>query len=153
MSVTAISPLSTMEQKAPDVIVISSMWPERAFLRAQLIEEGFEVIAVDTWPIPGAYRRPDMKPRLLLIDLHELPSPRETLDEIRFMLPAARVLVVTALGSLPAEQVRQFGFNVVERPTTIGDVVRSIAMSLSGSPATSTPDRVEDLPGSALPKH
>jgi hypothetical protein len=107
-------------------------------MRAQLIEEGFEVVAVDTWPIPRVYHRPGMKPRLLLIDLHELPKPRETLEEVRLILPAERVLVLTALGSLPAEQVRQFGFNVVERPATIGDVVRSVAVLLSGTTATST---------------
>ena len=77
-----------MEQKPPDVIVLGPEWPERALLRAQLIEEGHEVIAVDTWPIPRLYRRPEMKPRVLLIDLHELPTPRETLDEVRFVLPS-----------------------------------------------------------------
>jgi hypothetical protein len=124
--------LSTVAHKPPDVMLISSRWPDRALLRAQLIEEGFEVIAVDTWPIPGTYRRPGMTPRLVLIDLQELPSPRETLDEVRSMLPVDRVLVMTALGSLPAEEMRRFGYNVVERPTSIGEVVRSIAMSLSG---------------------
>jgi hypothetical protein len=47
-----------MNPKPPDVIVIGAEWPERALLRAQLIEEGHEVIAVDTWPIPRLYRRP-----------------------------------------------------------------------------------------------
>jgi hypothetical protein len=112
-------------------MVLGSEWPERALLRAQLIEEGYEVVAVDTWPIPRLYRRSGMKPRVLLIDLHELPKPRETLDEVRLVLPAERVLVVTALGSLPAEQVRRFGFNVVERPATIGEIVRSIATLLA----------------------
>ncbi len=120
-----------MEQKPPDVMVLGSEWPERALLRAQLIEEGHEVVAVDTWPIPRLYRRSGMKPRVLLIDLHELPKPRETLDEVRLLLPAERVLVVTALGSLPAEQVGRFGFNIVERPVTIGEIVRSIATLLA----------------------
>jgi hypothetical protein len=42
-----------------------------------------------------------MRPRVLLIDLHELPKPREVLNEVRFVLPAERVLVITALGSRP----------------------------------------------------
>jgi len=124
---------TVVEQKPPDVMVLGSVRRDRALLRAQLIEDGFEVVAVDGWPIPRVYRRPGMKPRLLLIDLHELPRPRETLDEVRLIFPAEQVLVVTALGSLPAEQVRQFGFNVVERPVMIGDVVRSAAELLSGS--------------------
>jgi hypothetical protein len=114
-----------MSPKPPDV------WPERALLRAQLIEEGHEVIAVDTWPIPRLYRRPGMKPRVLLIDLHELPKPREMLDEVRVVLAPERVLVVTVLGSLTGEEVRGLGFNVIERPATIGQIVAATGALLS----------------------
>ena len=106
----------------PDVIVLGPQWPQRALLRAQLIEERYEVVAVDAWPIPRLYRRAGMKPRVLLIDLHELPKPRETLDEVRFELPAERVLVITALGSLTAEEVKALGFTAIERPVTIGEI-------------------------------
>jgi DNA-binding response OmpR family regulator len=112
-----------MEQKPPDVLLVGPEWPERALLRAQFIEEGFDVVAVDTWPIPRRYRRRGMKPRVLLIDLRDLPSPRETMHEVRFLLPPPRVLVVTALGILSADEVKGFGFNIVERPTSIGEIV------------------------------
>jgi hypothetical protein len=120
-----------MDGDPVDVIVLGAKWPERALLRAQLIEEGHQVIALDSWPIPRPYRRPDMTPRVLLIDLYELPKPRETLDEVRFLLPAERVLVVTALGSLTGQQVRELGFNVIERPTTIGKIVAATEALLS----------------------
>ena len=120
-----------MQPEPPDVIVLGAQWPERALLRAQLIEEGHEVIAVDTWPIPRIHRRPGMKPRVLLIDLHKLPKPRETLDEVRFVLPPERVLVVTALGTLTGEEVRGRGFNVIECPATIGQIVAAIGALLS----------------------
>lgn len=123
-----------MDPKPPDVIVLGAKWPERAFLRAQLIEEGYEVVAVDAWPIPRIHRRPAMKPRVMLIDLHELPKPRETLDEVRFVLPPERVLVVTALGSLPGQKVRELGFNVIERPVTIGQIVAATGALLSQTP-------------------
>ena len=120
-----------MEQKPPDVIVVGPEWPERALLRAQLIEEGYEVVAVDQWPIPRPYRRPGMKPRVLLIDLRELPTPRETLDEVRFVLPTERVLVITALGSLTAEEVKRLGFHFIERPVSIGEIVGATGALLS----------------------
>ena len=120
-----------MDPKPPDVIVLGTEWPERALLRAQLIEEGHEVIALDTWPVPRLYRRAGMKPRVLLIDLHGLPNPRETLDEVRFVLPPERVLVVTALGSLAAEEVRKRGFNVIQRPATIGQIAAATGALLS----------------------
>jgi hypothetical protein len=72
-----------------------------------------------------------MTPRVLLIDLHELPNPRETLDDVRFVLPPERVLVVTALGSLRVEEVRERGFNVIERPATIGQIVAATGVLLS----------------------
>lgn len=41
-----------MTPKPPDVIVLGAKWPERALLRAQLIEEGHEV-----WrSTPGRFR-------------------------------------------------------------------------------------------------
>jgi hypothetical protein len=134
-----------MDPKPPDVIVLSAEWPERALLRAQLIEQGHEVVALDTWPIPLVYRRPGMKPLVLLIDLHELPNPRETLDDVRFVLPPERVLVVTALGSLTGAEVRERGFHVIERPATIGQIVAATAALLSRT-------RVEQNPKESL-KH
>jgi hypothetical protein len=128
-----------MDPKPPDVIVLGAGWPERALLRAQLIEEGHEVVAVDSWPIPRLYRRAGMKPRVLLIDLHQLPNPRETLDEVRLVLPPERVLVVTALGSLTAGEVRARGFHVIERPASIGQIVGATAALLSRTHAEPSP--------------
>jgi hypothetical protein len=112
-------------------MVLAPEWPERALLRAQLIEEGCDVVAVDAWPIPRLYRRSGMKPRVLLVDLHGLPDPRQTLDEVRFVLPGERVLVVTALATLTGDEVRALGFNVVERPATIGQIVAATAALLA----------------------
>lgn len=126
-------------------MVFGAQWPERALLRAQLIEDGYQVVAIDSWPIPRVYRRPNMKPRVLLIDLHELPNPRETLDEVRFVLPPERVLVVTALGSLTGAEVRERGFPVIERPATIGQIVAAASALLSRT-------RLEQSPHDSL-KH
>jgi hypothetical protein len=128
-----------MDPKPPDVIVLGAEWPERALLRAQLIEEGYEVVAVDTWPIPRLYRGTGMKPRVLLIDLHKLPNPREMLDEVRLVLPPERVLVVTALGSVAAGEVRARGFHVIERPVSIGQIVSETAALLSRSHVEQNP--------------
>ena len=117
-----------MNQQGPDILLLGPEWPERALLRVQLIEAGHEVVAVDAWPIPRLYRRPGMTPRVLVIDLHGLPNPRATLDEVRFVMPPGRVLVVTALGTVTGDDVRRLGFGVVERPTTIGEIVRAAAL-------------------------
>ena len=118
--------------KRPDVLVIGGIWPQRALLRAQLIEEGYEVSAVDAWPIPRRYRLPGTTPRVLLIDLQGLPDPRAMLNEVPLVVPRDRVVVVTALGALPGDEVRRLGFNVVERPASIGQVVAATTKLLTG---------------------
>jgi len=133
-----------MEQKPPDVMLLCPEWPERALVRAQLIEEGYEVVAIDAWPIPRPSRPVGMKPRVLVIDLHGLPQPRDTLDEVPFVMPRERVLVVTALGTLTGDEVRGLGFNVVERPVTIGQIVaatRALLSHKSPSPQAASPTR------------
>jgi DNA-binding NtrC family response regulator len=123
--------MAEIERRPPDVLVVDTQWPQRALISAQLIEEGYKVVPVDTWPIPRLYRRPAMTPLVLLIDLQELPHPRDTLDEVRFVMPPERVLVVTALGSMTAQEVREHGFTVIERPATIGQIVAATGRLLS----------------------
>jgi hypothetical protein len=118
----------------PDIMLLGPEWRERALLRAQLIEEGHDVIAIDAWPMPEPYRRPGMTPRVMIVDLHGLLNPRETLDELRFLIPPHRVLVVTALGTLAAAEVRRLGFMAIERPATIGQIVAAAASLLPATP-------------------
>lgn len=124
-----------MEDRAPDVIVLGGEWPERALLRAQLIEEGYEVVALDAWPIPRQYRRAGMKPRAMVVDLRGLEDPRLTLDELRFVIPPERVVVVTALGTLPRRDVEHFGFRTIERPATVGEIVGAVSALLAAKRA------------------
>jgi len=119
-----------MDTNPPDVILLGPQWPERALLRAQLIEQGYEVVAIDRWPIPRLYRRPAMKPRAMMIDLRGLPEPRATLDEVRFVMPPDRVVVLMALGTLAKDDVQRLGFTVIDRPATVGDVVAAVARVL-----------------------
>jgi hypothetical protein len=114
----------------PDVVVLGPEWRERALLSAQLIEEGYNVVATDAWPIPRRFLRSGMKPRALIVDLHGLPEPRQALDEIHGVIPAERVLVVTALGTVNPDDIRRLGFRVVSRPATVGEIVAATAALL-----------------------
>ena len=129
-----------MEPTPPDVLLLGPEWPERALLRAELIEAGYEVVAIDAWPIPRIYRRAGMKPRVAIVDLQGLPDPRTVLDELRLVMPPDRVLVITALGTLTVDDIRQIGYHVVARPTSIRDVIAAAAglLRANASPILNT---------------
>ena len=123
-----------MREPPPDIVLLGPAWPTRALLRAQLIEDGPEVVATDEWPIPRQYLRRSLQPRLLVIDLHGLANPDEVLDEVGALIPRERVLVVTALGAIGPGEVRRRGFHVVTRPTTVGDIASKAAALLARTP-------------------
>jgi len=127
-----------IDPKPPDVMVLGAEWPERALLRAQLIEEGYGVIAVDAWPIPRLCRRAGMKPRVMIIDLKGLPRPQDVIDEIRLVLRPERVVVIVALGTVAVEDIERHGYQVVSRPASIGDIVATITTLLRGTGSEDT---------------
>jgi DNA-binding response OmpR family regulator len=107
----------------PDIVLLGPEWPIRALLRAQLLEEGYEVIATDAWPIPLQFLGPGFTPRAMIIDLHGLAEPRRVLDELRMLFNPDHVLVLTALGTLSADDIRRLGFHVLARPASVADIV------------------------------
>src|SRR5207244_11497256 len=95
-------------------------------------EEGFEVVATNTWAMMRRHLRPGMKPRLALVDLLNLPQPANVLDDLRVLMKPERVLVLIAAGTLSAADVERRGFRTASRPIVIGDVVQ-MAASMIGS--------------------
>jgi hypothetical protein len=115
----------------PDIVLLGPEWPTRALLRAQLLEEGYDVVATDAWPIPRPYLRPDLKPRVVIVDLHGLQEPHKALDELRGVIEPARVLIVTAIGTMTSEEIRRYGFHVIMRPASIREIVAATAALLN----------------------
>lgn len=113
-------------QASPDVVLLVSGWPMRALLRAQLIEEGYDVVAVDSWPPPRQYLRAGTKPRVLVIDLLGLPAPRAVLEEVRHVIDPRQVVVLTAMGTVDRDDVLRLGFHAIDRPATVRGLVAAI---------------------------
>jgi hypothetical protein len=99
-------------------------------MRAQLLEEGFDVVATDTWPMMRRQLRPGSKPALAIVDLKGLPNPQEVLTELRVLMKPDRVLVLTALGTLPPPEMERLGFHVLTRPVTVEDIVAAAAQHI-----------------------
>src|SRR5215510_7487740 len=95
-------------------------------IRAQLIEEGFEIVATEDWPTMRRHLRPGSKPRLALVDLKSLPDPLSVLRDLAVLMKPERVVVLTAAGTIPIADVEHFGFQVIPRPLIIEDLVRAI---------------------------
>ena len=107
----------------PDIVLIDAHWPRRALLRAQLIEEGYDVIATDEWATAKTYVETLLKPRLVIVDLQDLPTAELILDELDAHMDPAHVLVLTALGTLSSEELSKRGFHVLRRPASVGEIV------------------------------
>src|SRR5437763_9694143 len=111
--------LATMMPHPPDIVLLGAEWQPRALIRAQLIEEGFEVVATDTWPMMRRHLRPGSKPRLAIVDLKSLPNPAAVLNDLRVLMNPDRVLVLTAIGTVESGDVERLGFRPIVRPVVV----------------------------------
>ena len=111
----------------PDIVLLDAQWPNRALLRAQLIDEGYEVVATDSWPTVRSYVAVLPKPRLVIVDLQGLTDSAQVIDELEKLMPPDRVLILTALGGIPVEQLRARGFQTLGRPAELRDVIKKVA--------------------------
>lgn len=116
----------------PDIVLLGAEWQTRALIRTQLIEDGFEVVATDTWPAMRPHFRPGSKPRLAIVDLKGLPNPVAVLKDLRVLMAPDRVLVVTAIGTVEAVEIEQLGFRQVARPIIMRALVDTAAQIIRG---------------------
>ena len=119
-----------MRPQAPDIVLLATDWQPRALIRAQLIEEGFEVVATNTWPMMRQLLRPGIKPRLAIVDLKGLEDPGGVLNDLHVLMKPDRVLVLTAIGTVARPDIERLGFHALSRPVVIQQVVRSAAKAL-----------------------
>jgi hypothetical protein len=114
----------------PDIVLLGAEWQSRALLRAQLIEEGYDVVATDTWPMMRRHLRPGAKPRLALVDLSGLAEPHRVLTELRVLMKPNRVVILAAIGTVQPETIERLGFRALRRPIAIKDVVATVDSEL-----------------------
>ena len=86
-------------------MLFGAAWPSRALIRAQLIEDGFEVVAVDTWVEMRRQLRPGHKPRAAILDLKDLENPSAVLSDLSLLMRPERVLVIAASGAVPLAEI------------------------------------------------
>jgi hypothetical protein len=126
--------LSTRDMAdAPDVVLLGTEWKARALLRAQLIEEGFDVVATNTWAMMRRHLRPGRKPRLAVVDLKGLDEPEQVLLDLAMLMKPERVLVLAATATIPPAFISRLGFGVLRRPVTIASIVVAVRETLAAA--------------------
>ncbi len=116
--------------KPPDIVLLSVDWQSRIALRAQLIEDGFDVVATDNWPMMRRHMCAGFKPRLAVIDVSNLPDAERVLEDTRVLMKPDHVLVLTALGAVAVSTLERFGFHAMHRPVTVDDIVKTVVALL-----------------------
>lgn len=108
-----------------DVLLLDAEWPSRALVRAQLLDQGFEVLGTDTWPMARRVLLSGVRPRLAIVNLHGLPDAQNVLNELTALVESSHVLLVTGAGS--AELAGRFPVHVLRRPIPIASIVATAA--------------------------
>jgi hypothetical protein len=106
------------------VLIVGRAWQVRALLRAQLIEDGFDVLAVDDWAAATTLLLSLGLPRVTVLILDEEPDPAGLLREAFGVLPRHRVVVLTSAGALPIERVHAADYpHALARPYAMADAI------------------------------
>jgi CheY-like chemotaxis protein len=110
-----------------DVLIVGREWQPRAMLRAQLIEDGWETVATDSWAAAEALMLAEGLPRVLVVILDESMTRPATLDRILALVPAGRIIVLSAPSLASRDTLVPRGFaQVLDRPFSIGDAVEHV---------------------------
>ncbi len=114
------------------VLLAGGEWRPRAFALAQLVEEGYDVTAVETWDEAELLlRKRAVKPALVIFDVEGEQQPEAALSTLAKLMDPARVLILTAPSALSDGAARSHGLTqVLARPYSVGDVVNTIASIL-----------------------
>jgi hypothetical protein len=108
-----------------DVLLLDAEWPSRALVRAQLLDEGFEALGTDTWPMARRVLLSGVRPRLVIVNLHGLPDAQNVLNELSALVESSHVLLIAGAGS--TELAGRFPGHVLRRPIPIASIVATAA--------------------------
>ena len=120
------SPPDEIETKPVVWIVDSEQWP-RAYLRALLLERGFDAIGfIELGEAFAAIDRPHYPlPRIIVLDLHGLSLREDEQDT----LAQIKIPIVGIAGAVELDQewVRKVNWAaLIQRPATIGQIADTI---------------------------
>lgn len=119
-----------------DVLLIAEGWKARAFITAQLSEEGYEVMALRT--IEEATMllcRGMVRPRLIILDTIGQSLGERALADLWSLAGDTPILICTGPYDLAQLDFRGMGLtDLLVRPFTVQDVVNAVRRLLGRTP-------------------
>lgn len=115
-----------------EILLIAAEWQLRALVRAQLLEEGYEVMALPSIEIGLAYLvRSNQMPRLAIVDVQRLKPEAQQISDL-WQLTGQAPLILCGKASWRGEPVPQDlpPARVMLRPFCVGDLVEQVRRTL-----------------------
>lgn len=110
------------------ILLAGGEWRPRALVLAQLVEEGYDVTAVETWDEAELLlRKGAVQPAVVVFDIEGEQHAQAALKTLGRLVAPGRALILTSAGTLPVAAVRSLGFErVLARPYSVGDLVACV---------------------------
>ena len=111
-----------------EILLIAAGWRLRALVRAQLLEEGFEVRALPALEVALAYlSRGGERPALILLDTLGVAFDAQAMSDLRQLSgQAPLILCAGACSPVEAWQEGWATARVLRRPFRVGDLVEEV---------------------------
>jgi DNA-binding NtrC family response regulator len=121
------------------LILVLKNWKMRKMIKAQLEEDGFEVMDFEStdnvFDIKGRDVLAPGKSSLIVIDLTDNGYTIDKLKEIQKRAGGTPVILLQGAAGILDSELKKEGFNfIVNRPFTIGQLVKEVMNVLNKSP-------------------
>ena len=114
------------------ILIAGKDWQARAFLRAQLLEEGFDVEAYESIPDAlAALRQPGQLPDLFIADISASADPSADVEALSAWSREVPIWVIASRTFIIEKGLKGRGFEtILLRPIELGEVVSQIEQRL-----------------------
>ena len=115
-----------------NILIAGKDWQSRALLRAQLLDEGFEVEAHETIPDALAALTPGAKlPDLLIADISASDDPSADVEALTAWSLKIPIWIIASRTYIVEKGLKGHGFDMILlRPVDVGELVDQIKQKL-----------------------
>lgn len=109
------------------ICIVGRDWKFRALVRAELREEGYEALGLETLDEVGkAIARRDLSPAALVFDLSESDDPDRDLASLHSLAHSLPIILIASHAHLPVPSALPEGITLLYRPLAVSDVLNRV---------------------------